>query len=161
MARIAQIPGGKKIIEESYAQMRKFNCWNIAILQQASQLDSSGIRKSIIGNSRQFFLMKQSDRTDVEDLSNDIALPEIAKQAILNYPLPDQQTGQKFSAFTYFHTDAQRPICGTVRNIAAPEMLYCSSTSGQLFEQRAKALKSHGSVIEGIIHESSQSTIEP
>jgi len=158
VARLAQIPGGRKIIEESYAQMRKFNCWNISILQQASQLESSGIRKSIIGNSRQFFLMKQNDRTDVEDLARDIALPDITKQAILNYPLPDQQTGKKFSAFTYFHTDAQRPICGTVQNIASPEMLYCSSTSGQLFERRAKALKNYESIVEGIIRESNSKT---
>jgi len=158
VARLAQIPGGRKIIEESYAQMRKFNCWNISILQQASQLESSGIRKSIIGNSRQFFLMKQSDRTDVEDLARDIALPEITKQAILNYPLPDQQSGKKFSAFTYFHTDAQRPICGTVQNVSSPEMLYCSSTSGQLFERRAKALKNYESIVEGIINEAKTQT---
>ncbi|MGE9268102.1 MAG: TraC family protein [Verrucomicrobiales bacterium] len=158
VARLAQIPGGRKIIEESYAQMRKFNCWNISILQQASQLESSGIRKSIIGNSRQFFLMRQSDRTDVEDLSRDIALPEITKQAILNYPLPDQQSGQKYSAFTYFHTDAQRPICGTVQNVTSPEMLYCSSTSGQLFERRAKALKNYENIVQGIIHEANPPT---
>ena len=156
VARLAQIPGGKKIIEESYAQMRKFNCWNIAILQQASQLESSGIRKSIIGNSRQFFLMKQSDRSDVDDLAKDIALPEITKQAILNYPLPGQQTGEKFSAFTYYHTDEMRPICGSVHNIASPEMLYCSSTSGQLFERRAKALKNYENIVEGIVTESNK-----
>src|SRR4051812_8710513 len=28
MARLLDIPGGEQIVKESYAQMRKFNCWN-------------------------------------------------------------------------------------------------------------------------------------
>ena len=105
----------------------------------------------MFGNSRQFYMMKQNDRTDLEDIARDIALPEITKHTIMSYPLPDQQTGQRYSAFTYYHVDALRPICGTVHNIASPEMLYCSSTSGEHFEQRARELKEHNDVIEGIV----------
>jgi len=34
VARFLDIPEGEKIVRESYAQMRKFNTWNIAIVQQ-------------------------------------------------------------------------------------------------------------------------------
>ncbi|MEP6509136.1 MAG: hypothetical protein ABJC63_13010, partial [Gemmatimonadales bacterium] len=151
VARFLDIPEGEKIVKESYAQMRKFNTWNISIVQQYSRFAESRIRSAVFGNSRQFFMMKQNDRTDLEDIARDIALPEITKHTIMSYPLPDQQTGQRYSAFTYYHVDTLRPICGTVHNVASPEMLYCSSTSGEHFEKRARELKEHGDVIEGIV----------
>jgi hypothetical protein len=150
VARFLDIPEGEKIVQESYAQMRKFNTWNISIVQQYSRFKESRIRPAVFGNSRQFFILKQNDRADLDDMSRDIDLPEVTRQNIMGYPLPDQQAGQKFSAFTYYHTDAQRPICGTVHNVASPEMLYCSSTSGEHFEKRARELKSHDNIIEGI-----------
>lgn len=151
VSRFLDIPEGEKIVKESYAQMRKFNTWNISIIQQYSSFKESSIRSAVFGNSRQFFMMKQNDRSDLEDISRDIMLPEITKQTIMNYPLPDQQTGQKYTAMTYYHVDTLRPICGTVQNIASAEMLYCSSTSGEHFEKRARELKSHGDIIQGIV----------
>ena len=53
VARFLDIPGGEQIVQESYAQIRKFNCWNISIVQQyagsrrvASAPPSSAIRAS-------------------------------------------------------------------------------------------------------------------
>jgi len=66
------------------------------------------------------------------------ALPEVTKHAIMNYPLPDHQSGQKYSPFTYFHTDSGRNLCGTAHNISSREMLYCSS-SAATFRQAAPA----------------------
>jgi type IV secretory pathway VirB4 component len=154
VARFLDIPGGEEIVRESYAQLRKFNCWNISIVQQYSRFKQSRIRSAVFGNSRQFFLMRQSDRADLEDMAHDIALPDITQHTIMNYPLPDHQAGQKFSAFTYLHLDANRPICGTVHNVSSPEMLYCSSSSGEHFEKRARQLRGSSNVIEGIIQHS-------
>lgn len=151
VARFLDIPEGEKIVRESYAQLRKFNTWNISIVQQYSRFKESRIRSAVFGNSRQFFLMKQNDRADLEDIAADIALPEITRKTIMNYPLPDQIAGEKFAAFTYYHLDARRPICGTVHNVASPEMLYCSSTSGEHFEKRARELKGCGDVVRGIV----------
>ncbi len=151
VARFLDIPGGQEIVQESYAQLRKFNCWNISIVQQYSRFKQSRIRSAVFGNSRQFFIMRQNDRADLEDMAQDIALPEVTKHAIMNYPLPDHQTGQKYSPFTYFHTDSTRNLCGTVHNIASPEMLYCSSSSGEHFEKRARDLRQSPNIIEGII----------
>ncbi|MGH7954158.1 MAG: hypothetical protein ACREFE_19875, partial [Limisphaerales bacterium] len=79
VARFLDIPGGEEIVKESYAQLRKFNTWNISIVQQYTRFKQSRIRSAIIGNSRQFFLMRQNDRADLDDLANDIAIPEITR----------------------------------------------------------------------------------
>ena len=142
---------GQEIVSESYAQLRKFNCWNIAIVQQYARFKQSRIRSVVFGNSRQFFVLRQNDRADLEDMAGDIALPDVTRHAIMNYPLPDHQSGRKFSPFTYFHTDSQRNLCGTVHNVASPEMLYCSSSSGEHFDRRARELRQAPSVLEGII----------
>ena len=150
VARLLDIPGGEQIVKESYAQMRKFNRWNISIVQQYSRFKESPIRSAVFGNSRQFFLMRQNDRADVEDIAHDIGLTELTKHAILSYPLPDQQSGEKFAAFTYLHSDAQNPICGTVRNVVSPEILYISGTSGAQFDERARQLRGSEDVISSI-----------
>jgi hypothetical protein len=151
VARLLDIPGGEQIVKESYAQMRKFNCWNISIVQQYSGFKESRIRSAVFGNSRQFFLMRQNDRADLEDMSRDIGLTELTKHAILSYPLPDQQSGEKFAAFTYLHSDAQNPICGTAHNVASPEMLYVSGTSGAQFDERARHLRGKEDIVGAII----------
>ena len=151
VARFLDIPGGQEIVQESYAQLRKFNCWNISIVQQYARFKQSRIRSAVFGNSRQFFIMRQNDRADLEDMAQDIALPEVTKHAIMNYPLPDHQSGQKYSPFTYFHTDSGRNLCGTVHNISSREMLYCSSSSGEHFDKRARELRQSPNVVEGII----------
>jgi hypothetical protein len=151
VARFLDIPGGQEIVQESYAQLRKFNCWNISIVQQYARFKQSRIRSAVFGNSRQFFIMRQNDRADLEDMAQDIALPEITKHAIMNYPLPDHQSGQKYSPFTYFHTDSGRNLCGTVHNISSREMLYCSSSSGEHFDKRARELRQSPNIVEGIV----------
>jgi len=154
VARFLDIPGGQEIVQESYAQLRKFNCWNISIVQQYARFKQSRIRSAVFGNSRQFFILRQNDRADLEDMAQDIALPEVTKHAIMNYPLPDHQSGQKYSPFTYFHTDSGRNLCGTVHNISSPEMLYCSSSSGEHFDKRARELRASKNIVEGIVEHS-------
>jgi type IV secretion system protein TrbE len=95
--------------------------------------------------------MRQNDRADLDDIGADISLSDMTKQTILSYPLPGQQPAEKFAAFTYFHTDAVRPVCGTVHNVASSEMLYCSSTTGAHFERRAKEIKTYADPVEAIV----------
>jgi hypothetical protein len=121
VARFLDVPGGEKIVAESYAQLRKFNCWTISIVQQYSKFKSTRIRPVIMGNSKQFFLMRQFDRSDLDDISRDITLPEVTIDAIQHYPLPEQQApGQKFSSICYYSPTTQPALCGTIRNITAP-----------------------------------------
>jgi hypothetical protein len=94
--------------------------------------------------------MRQNDRSDLDDMAADIGLTELTKHAILSYPLPDQQKGEKFSAFTYLHNDAQNPICGTAHNVASPEMLYISGSSGAQFDERAQRLRGAEDMVSAI-----------
>jgi len=152
VARLLDIAGGEQIVKESYAQMRKFNCWNISIVQQYARFKESRIRSAVFGNSRQFFLMRQNDRADLDDMGRDIGLTEVTKHTILSYPLPDQQSSEeKFAAFTYLHSDAQNQICGTAHNVASAEMLYISGSSGAQFDERAKQLRGLTDPIPAII----------
>lgn len=118
-ARFLDVPGGEKIMGEGYAQLRKFNCWIISIVQQYSKFKATRIRPVIMGNSKQFFLMRQFDRSDLEDISKDIQLPEVMIDAVQHYPLPEQQAAnQKFSSLCYYSPTVQPPLCGTLRHIS-------------------------------------------
>lgn len=79
-----------------------------------------------------------------------ICLTELTKHAILSYPLSDQQSGERFAAFTYLHNDAQNPICGSTHNVASPEMLYISGSSGVQFDERAQGLRVTDDVVSAI-----------
>lgn len=140
--RLLAIDGGEKIISEGYAQMRKFNTWIVSIVQQYSRFKQTSIRPVIIGNSKQFFLMRQNDRSDLADISKDINLSSITQENVMNYPNPETlPPGRKFSSFTYYNIDSQNPVCGTARNYCSPEMLYCSSSGGEHFEERIREMK--------------------
>ncbi|MEO6994874.1 MAG: hypothetical protein ABI273_14800 [Lacunisphaera sp.] len=122
LARFLDVPGGEKIVAESYAQLRKFNCWTASIVQQYSKFKDTRIRPVVIGNSKQFFLMRQFDRDDVEDIARAIALPESVCASIQNYPMPEQQPeGSKFSSLCFFSPVTDPPLCGTVRNVQVPK----------------------------------------
>ena len=82
----------------------------------------------------------------------------MAKQTILNYPLPNQRPAEKFAAFTYLPADAACPLYGTAHKVASPETLYCSSATNAHFERRAKELKSFADPVEAIVHSARQST---
>ncbi|WP_342750559.1 hypothetical protein OH491_15345 [Termitidicoccus mucosus] len=104
LARFLDVPGGEKVVAEAYAQLRKFSCWTASIVQQYSRFKSSRIRPVVIGNSKQFFLMRQFDRTDIEDIAHDINLPESVCAAIQNYPMPEQRPeGRNFPAYASSH----------------------------------------------------------
>ena len=96
--------------------------------------------------------LRQNDRADLDDMGRDIGLTELTKHAILSYPLPDQQVGEdKFAAFTYLHSDAQNPICGTAHNVASAEMLYVTGSSGAQFDERARQLRGKRDIVSAIV----------
>ncbi len=153
-ARFMDVPGGEKILSENFAQLRKFKCVSMAIVQQYAQFQASAIRPVVMANSKVFFLMRQNDRQDVEEIGRDIGLTDSTKEAIRTYPLPEVQApGERFSSYTYVTQQRAGQVSGTVRNYSSPEMLYCSSSDGDVFEQRAKALLNYPDVCEGIFGE--------
>ncbi len=76
VARFLDIPGGEEIVRESLRPASQIQLLEHLIVQQYSRFKQSRIRSAVFGNSRQFFLMRQSDRADLEDMAHDIALPE-------------------------------------------------------------------------------------
>jgi hypothetical protein len=51
---------------------------------------------------------------------------------------------------------AHPPLCGNVKNYVSPEMVYVSSSNGEIYDKRMKQLAKHSNPIEGILHESKQ-----
>ena len=154
--RLLNMPGGERLISEAYAQMRKFSCWIVSIVQQYMQFKNTLIRPIIMGNSKQFFIMKQADRGDLSDLADveksGINLPEVTQEAIMSYPSPENlPESDVFSSLTYYHLDQYMPLVGTCRNYCSPEMLYCSSSSGEDFDQDIRAIKSYDNPVTAII----------
>jgi hypothetical protein len=155
VARTLDIPGGEQLVSEFYAQLSKFSTWIISIVQQYSRFQRSGIRPIVFGNAKQFFFTRMNDRRDIEDVAKDIDLSETTKEAISRYPLPEHlPDNNKYAALTYYHLDAQQPRCGTIHNRVSPEMLFCSSSTGEDFDQRSRVLRNHQDIVTGILSES-------
>jgi hypothetical protein len=57
-ARTLDIPGGIRMIQEYYRQMRKFGCNILAVVQQYDVLRDSLVRGAMIGNSKMFLELK-------------------------------------------------------------------------------------------------------
>ncbi|OYU99769.1 MAG: hypothetical protein CFE26_25075, partial [Verrucomicrobiales bacterium VVV1] len=110
-------PGGEQIVAESYAQLRKHNCWAVSVIQQYARFKGSRIRAAVIGNAKQFILMRQTARGALAALAHDLPLPETALDAIQRYPLPEQLAAdQRHSSLCFFNPAAQPPQCGTLRH---------------------------------------------
>lgn len=127
VARFLDVPGGEQIVAEGFAQLRKFNCWVASIIQQYARFKTSRVRAAVIGNAKQFFLMRQNDRADLADAAADIGLPESALEAIQRYPLPEQlPAGERYSSVCCFSPSAQPPQCGTLRHHQPAEANHAS-----------------------------------
>jgi hypothetical protein len=157
VARTLDVPGGEQLVSEFYAQLSKFSTWIISIVQQYSRFQNSGIRPIVFGNAKQFFFTRMNDRRDIEDVARDIDLSEATKEAVSRYPLPEHLPDHnKYAALTYYHLDVQQARCGTIHNRVSPEMLFCSSSTGQDFDERSRKLRSHEDIVAGILRETTQ-----
>jgi len=57
-SRTLDIPGGVRMIQEYYRQMRKFGCNILAVVQQYDVIKNSPVRGAVIGNSKRFLKLK-------------------------------------------------------------------------------------------------------
>jgi hypothetical protein len=158
-ARLLAVEGGEKVMAECYGQMRKFNTWVCSINQNFALFKDSPIRSVIMSNSKQYYLMRQNDREDVDNLGGDIDLPETSKNAILGFPMPETlPPGRKYSSFLYH--DKNNGIGGAAHNISSPEMLFVASTSAERFDAARKAAHDGAArgetIVETIIRESTR-----
>jgi len=161
LRRILLIPGATEFVKELLAQMRKYRCVFIGAFQEPSQIDDidPALTDLLLGQCKQYFLMRQNNADQVRRIARVIGLPGAAQRAIVQHPLVEHQQGaRKASYFTYFSREASAPVCGTVRVEVDPAMLYVAESSGAVFDRRMKALGKYPSVLEGVLAESSGRT---
>ena len=154
-ARTLEIPGGVRMIQEYYRQMRKFGCNILAVVQQYDVLKASEVRGAMIGNSKMFFVTSQQSRDDAKEIGAALSLSDKTVETINSYPLPElMDPKERFSAFTYIANDKIRRLVGTVKNVASRELLYAASSDNETFDSRAESLGSYQNIVTGIIQES-------
>ena len=156
LRRILLIPGALEFVKELLAQMRKYRCVFVGAFQEPSQIDDidGALTDLLLGQCKQFFLMRQNNADQVRRISRVIGLPGAAERAILHHPLVEHQQGhRRASFFTYFSREGPVPSCGTVRVEVDPAMLYVAESSGSVFDRRMKVLSGYPSVFEGVLAE--------
>jgi len=142
-------------VKELLAQMRKYRCVFIGAFQEPSQIDDidPALTDLLLGQCKQYFLMRQNNADQVRRIARVIGLPGAAERAIVQHPLVEHQAGRKASYFTFFSRETSAPVCGTVRVEVDPVMLYVAESSGAVFDRRMKALGGYASVYEGVLAE--------
>ena len=90
------MPDGGKTVREFYERMRKHSCWVAAVIQQSQCLDESGVSASLFGNSRMAFLLKQTDRSEIENIGEIYSLPEPARLRLGAFREPSAEAGAPF-----------------------------------------------------------------
>ncbi len=156
LRRILLIPGATEFVKELLAQMRKYRCVFLGAFQEPSQVDDidPALTDLLLGQCKQYFLMRQNNADQVRRIARVIGLPGAAERAIVQHPLVEHQAaGRRASYFTFFSRETSAPVCGTVRVEVDPAMLYVAESSGAVFDRRMKALGTYPSVFEGVLAE--------
>jgi hypothetical protein len=147
------LENGPKIVRDFWERMRKYNCWMLGILQNFARLyeQNPGVTGAILSNTDQVFLLKSNNRKDLDLVSQSYAIPEITKASLMRFPIPSGNGREVFSGFGLVQIHDGRPKVTIGRNYAHDEMLYVSSSTGSVFEERSRQLKSESDIVEAII----------
>lgn len=117
MARYIDIPDAAKLINELFAQMAKTNTWVCAVVQQYAQFSSSPVRPIIMGNAKQFFIMRQSDPANLDSIAEAVGLPPDMRNAVARYPIPADMPAHDRHSLICYHVKSRVPsITGTLIN---------------------------------------------
>ena len=133
-------------MKRSYAQLRKSNCRSWTITQEAGQLmvqdkEGSDLATIIMGQSKQYYLLKNKDKGNMEFFRRFIALSDDAVNAVMNFPAPEHIPGRKYSSYLYYIDNGEYPLVGVVRHYASPLTIAVASTSGEAFSKREEELR--------------------
>jgi type IV secretion system protein TrbE len=145
VAKFLTVPGAAGILAENYAQFRKYRCWVLTVFQNAEQLSrvDPALLRTLRANSTQFWFMRHQDAESLAAMGDGIGLPHAARKDIQSYPLPEhQRASERASYFNLFSKDEASPVCGTVRVKVSDAMRYVADSSGEVFEERKRALAS-------------------
>ena len=154
--RILSAPGGERVLSEYYAQMRKFGAVVVTVFQQYKMLaDHPNVRSAVFDNTKLFLVSAQPSVSAATEIGQGLGLSDSSIEIIRRYPLPEHQSGKtKFSSFSLWSPDPRRNLCGTLRNVVSPPVLYCGKSDGKEFDNRQRELAPYDDVVEGILCES-------
>ena len=99
--------------------------------------------------------MKQNDRKDLQEIAEDIGLPDTAQDEIMSFTLPEHQKDQenRCSYMGIFSINGESATFGVAKIQVSAAMLYVASSSGKVFDERSNALKQYEDVFEGVIQQ--------
>ena len=128
------------------AGCRKYSCQCISVFQQYTALLEAQpkVAKAIIGNSSAMLLLRNQNRRDLDTLSSFVCLPEVIKDKITSFPLPESMKGRDdaYAGFVYAQLTEAEPRFTVGRNVISEEVEHLTSSSGDVFETRKQELKS-------------------
>lgn len=118
-----ELPQGIKMVENALTKFRKHRCTVLLSFQQYEMLTQAAVKSSITSNIHQYFLMGQSDRTDVDSLAEALNLSGSVSSAVLNFVTPaNLPAAQRYSAFAQV-VKTKGMISGVGRNYMSPDLL--------------------------------------
>ena len=90
-------PGAVGFVKELLAQMRKYRCVFVGAFQEPSQIDDidPALTDLLLGQCKQYFLMRQNNAEQVARIARVIGLPGAARRAIVQHPLVEHQPGAR------------------------------------------------------------------
>ncbi|MBV9492204.1 MAG: hypothetical protein JO069_21120, partial [Verrucomicrobia bacterium] len=144
------LENGPKIVRDYYERMRKYNCWVLSVLQNFGRLheQNPGVTGAILSNTQQLFLLKCNHQADLDLMGKAYAIPETTKQKVMRFPKPSGTGPEVYSGFALVQLQDGRPKVTIGRNYAHDEMLYVSSSTGSIFEERSKQLRGEQDLVE-------------
>jgi hypothetical protein len=137
MTSFLKVPNGEEIVVDYYERMRKYSAQVISVFQQYSSLLEAHpkVAKAIIGNCQAMLLLPNTNRRDLDTLSGFVRIPEVIKDKLTSFPLPESMKGRPdaYAGFVYVQLDGHETRFTVGRNVISQELERITSSSGDLF----------------------------
>ena len=142
MTSFLKVPNGEEIVIDYYERMRKYSCQVVSVFQQYSSLLEANPRvaKAIIGNSSAMILLRNHNRRDLDALSSFVHIPEVIKNKITSFPLPEsmKERADAYAGFVHVQLTDAEPRFVVGRNYISQEVERITSSSGDAFDKKNK-----------------------
>ena len=150
MTAFLKVPNGEEIVTDYYERMRKYSAQVVSVFQQYSSLLETHpkVAKAIIGNSAAMLLLRNTNRRDLDTLSGFVRLPDVIKDKLASFPLPESMKGRPdaYAGFVYVQLDGPEPRFTVGRNVISQEVEYITGSSGDVFEQKLRDLNKENQI---------------
>ena len=147
-----KVPNGDQIAVDYYERMRKYFTQVISVIQHFSTLleINPKVAKAIVGNASVLFLLRNNSRKDLDVLSSYMSepLPECIKDQIVRFAKPSaMREEERYAGFVYVALGGDRPSYTVGRNYISREVEEITSSSGDAWERKKRALRADSRVV--------------